>query len=139
MSCGVIQVCESLSWAIGVAQDAVDVFSAEDGGSALVDDPGDVGPDPSFVARAAAVTRAGMRLARPARSNAIHESVEGSCIESHDIAEDFCSRETAPEPACRLRVVLDSGDASVGGEDGLDGEVKHADSGAEGEAIHATS
>jgi hypothetical protein len=80
-----------------------------------------------------------MRLARPTGNDAIHSLMEGSCIESQHVAEELRVREAEPESSRRVRVVFDAGNRFVAWECGFDGEVKHADSRAEGEPIHATS
>jgi hypothetical protein len=89
-----------------------------------------MGPEPSLVIRSAAPSGHGYRRAREARNDAIHDAVEGSSIESHDIPEDFRFREAEPEAARGLRVVFDRRDASVVGEGDFDCEVEPSDSGA---------
>jgi hypothetical protein len=78
---GSIQLEARVSRAIGVPQDAADVFTEEERGSGLIEDANDVGPDPPLVLDAFASAGDGVRLARPARSDAIHDAVEGSSIE----------------------------------------------------------
>jgi hypothetical protein len=80
-----------------------------------------------------------VRLARPSRNDAIHETVEGSSIESHSIAEDFGLGEAEPEPARDFRFAFDGGDAAVFGEGKLDGNVEAADARAERQSIHVTT
>jgi hypothetical protein len=135
--CGFIQVERFVSRAIGVAEDSADVLSEEERRSAFIEHAGDVRPDPSLVVDAAASAGDGVRLARPSRSDAIHDATQGSSIESQDIAEDLRRREVPSEAPRRLRVFFDASDAAISGECNLNGAIERADSGAEGEAIHA--
>jgi hypothetical protein len=72
-----------------------------------------------------------VRLARPARNDAIHDAVEGSSIESHDILEDFGFGEAEPETARGFGVVFDRRDALVFREGNFHPQIQSAYSRAE--------
>jgi hypothetical protein len=127
---GAIQLSAGVSRAASVPKESRYVLSEEERSAALAEDPGDVAPDPAFISSAAALAGDGMRLARPSRKDAIHDAVEGSSIESHDIGKDFGFGEAELETARGFRVAFDGGDAAVAGEGDFDGKIKASYAGA---------
>ena len=65
-----------------------DILKEEEGGSALADDPPEVGPEPSFIGGAASLPRAGEWLAGDAPNDAIHNSTPRFALESCEIVPD---------------------------------------------------
>lgn len=110
--CGVIHVERSLNIAIGVAQDAADVFTEEERRLAFADDARDVVPNPAFVSNPAPLAGDAMRLTRPSGKDAIHAATPRSSIESQHIGEDFGRGEAQPETPGRFRVAFDGRDGS---------------------------
>lgn len=65
-----------------------DVFEEHESRSALVDDPGDVGPDPSLVRFPESLAGGAERLAGESRSDDIHATTPASSVEGSEVRPD---------------------------------------------------
>ena len=71
---------------------AGDVLAEDDGGLALGDDAGDVGPEVALVIDAELVSSDRERLARVSRSDAIHDATPRSSVEGSQVTPERSRR-----------------------------------------------
>lgn len=84
-----------------------DVFEEEEPGSRLDEDPARVGPQVALVVFAEALAGEGMRLARDAANDSIHEATPWAAVEGGDIA---------PQRRWSHKTLLHRADQLAGGE-----------------------
>ncbi len=120
-----------------------DVLKKHSSWSHVVDDSGDVRPEPPLVFDAALLAGGAERLAREARRDEIHDSTPRATAEGGEVIPDRrriqrAFRHTTGKRAGRIRFSLDVANSSVSGQSQAESKLKPADPGTESQAIHVT-
>ena len=82
-----------------------DIFKEDEPGLALLEDPFDVGPEPTLVVGPESLAGGAERLTRESRSDDIHDSTPRAAVEGSQIRPD--RRFTQPSRSALCRQVLD--------------------------------